>query len=118
MPKKKTTKKTVTKVILKNNSKPTKQKDISCNLKQCLNCENNICDVGVPNILSQVKPNSIKCKFFDEDFDKTWKEIKNSGGVLGIILRSKGKRTEEELQEAKKGMRKPRADKGKKRKND
>jgi hypothetical protein len=65
--------------------------------------------------MDQVRPNTIRCKFFDDDFAKTWESFKKSGGVIGAILKSKGKHTEEELQDAKKKMRKPRKDKGNKR---
>ncbi len=89
---------------------------IKCKLKHCLNCEKGVCEAGSPNVMQQVRPNTKNCPFYDDNFDKTWKSFKKSGGVLGAILRSKGKHTEEDLKEAKKKMRKPRKDKGKKRK--
>lgn len=119
--KKKTVKKKVTKrKVTKKKVTPKKEKKkvslvVKCKLKQCLNCEKGVCEPGPITILKKVTPNTIKCPYFDDDFDKSWEAFKKAGGVLGAILRSKGKKTEEELKEAKKSMRKPRKDKGKKR---
>jgi hypothetical protein len=93
------------------------KKQIKCKLKTCLNCENGICKVDVPIIEKIVIPSSIKCDFFDNDMKKSYTEFKNSGGVLGHILRKKGKQTEEEIKETKKEIRKAKSDAKKKKNN-
>ena len=116
-PTKKVTKKSIKKRVAKTVKKAVKKdKAIKCKLKQCLNCEDGICSTGVPLIEKMVIPSSIKCKFFDDDFDKTYNEFKKAGGVLGIVLRGKGKLTEEEAKEEKKAMRKAKADAKKRKK--
>jgi len=87
---------------------------IHCKLKQCLNFEDGICSTDIPTILKAVKPDTIKCPFFDEDFKKTYNEFKKAGGVLGVVLKGKGKLTEEEVNEEKKAKRKARAESKKK----
>lgn len=93
-----------------------KNKVIKCKLSTCLNCEKKKCTLFVPSIIRRIIPNSIKCPYFDDDFEKTIKEYKARGGTIGAVIRMKGKLTEEEAKKIKKDKRKTRSDKGKKRK--
>ena len=87
-----------------------------CKLKTCLNNEKGECDIGAACI-SKIILNSIKCPFFDDDFDKSYKDFKAHGGMMGAIAKMKGKKlkTEKELKNIKKAKRKPRNDVGEKR---
>ena len=92
---------------------------INCNLKYCLqNNGNGYCDNFLPNIIALIRPNTINCQFYDCDRQKSIQDLKMHGGMLGAINRINGKKTEKELLEIKKSKRKPREDKGKKRKKD
>lgn len=83
-----------------------------CSLKNCLQNEKGFCENTIPNILSTMKPNQVSCIYFDDDRDKSFQEFKSKGGMLAAVNRMRGHRTESELKEAKKAMRKTRSDKG------
>jgi hypothetical protein len=91
-----------------------KNKEVLCNLKTCLNYENGKCSIASLPYIDEVISNSIKCKFFDDDFKKTFKEFMAKGGMQGAIARMRGKKTEEEIAEVKKLKRKSKSDKVKK----
>lgn len=86
-----------------------------CTLKQCLMFDKGICGHSLPNIIPKLTPNSIKCILFDCDRAQTYQLFKAHGGMNGELARMNGKKTEQELKEIKKDMRKPREDKGTKR---
>jgi hypothetical protein len=76
---------------------------IKCKLHQCLNRNTKgFCDLIIPTIVPNLKAHSITCPFFDSDFEKTFKDFKQRGGVLGDLARGKGKKTPDELKEIKK----------------
>jgi len=90
-----------------------------CKLTSCLNFENGECSVAVIPFVNRIVLNSIKCcPYFDIDFEKSFQEYKRQGGTLAAVARMNGKKTESELAEVKKAKRKPREDKGKKRKKE
>ena len=95
--------------------KRKKNKNAKCKLQQCLNNEKGECLVTVPTMIKKLSNGSIKCLYYDIDREETIKEFMSKGGVIAAIAKTKGKRTEMELKEAKKAKRKPRVDKGKKR---
>jgi len=88
-----------------------------CNLKQCLNNEKDRCIFLVPSAQDKIITNSIKCPFFDDDFQKTYKEWKNKGGVLGDLARMNGKKIPISLDESKEEKRKLKKEKKMKDKN-
>lgn len=84
-----------------------------CKLKQCLNAnKDGTCSNILPNIISLLIVDSITCPFYDDNFQKSFQYFKDHGGTLGAVARMRGHRTESELKEAKKAMRKTRSDKG------
>ena len=92
--------------------KEQKPKKFKCKLNTCLNYENGSCFLIIP-FLKRLIANSIKCPFFDDDFEKNYEIFKSKGGTLGALARLRGRKTPEELKEVKKLKRKPRSDKGK-----
>lgn len=89
-------------------------KEIKCKIKTCLNNDKGKCSIFIPTIVQKLSPNKVSCKLFDDDFQKSFEEFKNKGGVLGELARRSGKRTPSEIEKAKKAKRKTRSDKGQK----
>lgn len=61
-----------------------------CKLKYCLNNENELCSLIKP-FAKLIKPDSIHCEFFEDDFEKSWKNYKERGGTIGALIRLKKK---------------------------
>lgn len=68
-------------------------------------------------MLKMLTPNSIDCQFYSASREEELKWLRANGGMTAIILHGCGKKTAKELKAMKRNnKRKPRADKGKKRK--
>jgi hypothetical protein len=91
----------------------TAAKDSKCNQKNCLNNDKGVCDLFVPTMLSERKLGSVACKYYEDNFEETYKKVKEHGGVIGMLRVMEGK---EAIKEIEKKPRKPRADKGQPRK--
>jgi len=79
---------------------------LKCKLKDCLNIDKTVCSIACSPFLKDLKPDSVSCPFFDNDFKKTYSDMKKKGGVIGILLNLRKRRTEEELSVIKKEQRK------------
>lgn len=86
---------------------------VRCKLRQCLNYEKSgrvgTCGCIVPTILKATKPDSVNCQFYDDDFWKTYNEMKSHGGLHKVILHANNKRTDEEIKKSKPKRRSKRA---------
>lgn len=60
--------------------------NLNCNLKQCLNHIDGSCELTVP-FAKRLTPNSIHCKFYDNNFDESWHQYKNLGGTMSALIR-------------------------------
>lgn len=65
---------------------------IKCKLIDCLNNEkvgrSNCCDDELaPTITKNVIPSSKDCPYYSNDFEKDLEEMRQSGGLLNMILR-------------------------------
>ena len=75
-----------------------------CCLSDCLNLEDGKCSLTPP--VFKPKHNDKHCKYYDNDFKKTYEEFKRAGGVLGEYMRKHGKLSEDDAKEIKSEKRK------------
>jgi len=74
---------------------------IKCSLKQCVQLENGYCDANLPNMVTKLIPNSIKCAFYDSDPISSFKDYEAHGGTQGAFARMKGKELPEPTEQKK-----------------